>query len=222
MTDIPLLAAPSVVRNMLDGRQTQDRRPMWIRYDREDNPNLNCRVIDGRRYRASPWQKVRPGDRLWVRETWGHDAPSIEDCRRGVESDGISYGPYYAADADWFDNHTVKMYPSIHMPRWANRLTLVVTEVRQQKIREISILDCYAEGAITDEWEEWREDARNIGMPEGSHIEDERDMFARLWDSLYGQTSGQSWADNPEVCVFEFEAHRCNIDQMPAAAGKEG
>ena len=127
----------------------------------------------------------QPGDRLWVRETWALDDKY-----------------YYRADGAVGDR-CGKWKPSIHMPRAASRITLEITGVRVERLQEITISDIYAEGAITDEWLEWRDDVSGVGMPAGSRIENERDVWEKLWDSINGKT--YPWKSNPWVWVIEFK-----------------
>ena len=84
------------------------------------------------------------------------------------------------------------------MPRWASRLTLIVTDVRVQRLQDITVEDALAEGVQkTDEY---------LDMP--------RMAFRALWDSLHGPGA---WNDNPWVCALTFDVHRRNIDQMEVA-----
>lgn len=177
MTDRPIIFSALMVRALLDGRKNMTRR-----------------------LASTLWKKAVVGDRLYVREAWGHEAPDLDACRRGHESDGISYGPYYMADANWADNHTLKKRSSIHMPRWASRLTLTVTEVRIEALHDISEGDAKAEGAEPvicgrDSW----------STPIRSH----RTGFVRLWNQIHGD---KAWLDNPHVVVLRFTVERRNID----------
>jgi hypothetical protein len=92
--------------------------------------------------------------------------------------------------------HTV---PAIHMPRWASRLTLIVTDVRVQRLQEISEADAEAEGAEPI-----------LVPPDGGscpHIEG----FSALWDTINGPGA---WDANPWVAAYTFTVHRCNIDAL--------
>ncbi|AWJ85131.1 hypothetical protein TSH58p_17350 [Azospirillum sp. TSH58] len=162
--------------------------------------------------------RFQPRDRLWVRENFATSDAYAGPGILGVEyaADGATLA--YANGELHHKEHGCAQYtgpwkPSIHMPRWASRLTLVVEQVRVERLQDTTRKDVYAEGAITDEWLQWREDAVNIGMPEGSSIEDERDVFARLWTSLHG---ADAWAANPWVVALTFSVHRTNIDKLEA------
>ena len=142
-----------------------------------------------------------PGDRLWVRETYSprdrHGAAcSIGDARFAVLADGtqvyrdgvvITGLPKYAEGAA----DGIKWRPSIHMPRWASRISLEVTEVRVERLTEISEADAKAEGVEPN--------------PKHSFCKPERRLtqaFASLWDSINGHRL--PWASNPWVWVVAF------------------
>ena len=157
MTDRPIIFSGPMVRALLDGHKTMTRRLAW----RECRPGERGGV---REHLPSPLQRVRPGDRLWVREA-----------------------------------------PAIHMPRWASRLTLVVTAMRIERLQEITAQDCIAEGC---------EISGMMADPEtGDPIprDDFWRPFSDLWCSLHGK---DSWDANPECIVLSFSVHKANIDAM--------
>ena len=186
MTDRPILFSGPMVRALLEGRKTQTRRLAWRSYRTQKLQPLSAYAM-----RASPWQSVEPSDRLWVREVFGLvELPSWDQ----------PYPIYRASNPDGWDevgNPVSRWRPSIHMPRWASRLTLIVTDVRLQRLQEISGLDALAEGITREEGvAPWR-------------------SFRRLWISLHGKGS---WDDNPEVVALTFTVHQENIDAMEKAA----
>src|SRR5690606_14173331 len=128
MTVRPIIFSAPMVRAILEGRKTQTRRPAWqaprvfIQTDGEPPEPILVPTV---------WQKTEPGDLLWVRETWAESA----------------HGPVYKADVLGADTDGWGWRPSIHMPRWASRITLEVTDVRLQRLQEISEEDARAEGA---------------------------------------------------------------------------
>lgn len=134
----------------------------------------------------------RPGDRLWVREAWAHDAESLEQCRASHEDamGGGAYGPYYRATEVAPD--TLRWRPSIHMPRWASRINLEVTGVRVERLQDISGADALAEGIKE----------RGTYPHDSDPEEIDRTEYRRLWESING--SG-SWAANPWVWVIQFK-----------------
>lgn len=112
-----------------------------------------------------------PGDRLWVRETWS--VFSIDAYKYGGQDFGWT----------WNDNPPTTWRPSLHMPRWASRITLEVTEVRVQRLQDISEEDARAEGVEP-------------------HHDDPRLDFRALWDSINRDRA--PWSANPWVWCISF------------------
>ena len=155
-----------------------------------------------------------PGDRLWVREThvfeMYEDEPRSKDGRPifFYKGDGTEWDephwlyPHYRAtdpapdlfyeDGDGYQegDPQCKWNPSIHMPRWASRITLEIVNVRVDQVQEISIEDIYAEGC------------RPISSDEdGSEL---YEWYSDLWDELNAKR-GYGWDINPWVWVLEFK-----------------
>jgi hypothetical protein len=143
----PIILKPHEVRGILEGRQTQIRRLI-----RTPEPNTKvwweekyqCWVTDlphkhgestGLRY---PFGKV--GDRLWGRETWWHQDPN------GVMYDTTK--PLYYADGKIDFERGDKWCASNRMPRWASRITLEITDVRVERLQDISDADILANGIV--------------------------------------------------------------------------
>lgn len=191
-----------MVRAILDGRKTQTRRV--IKYAIPDGlvpiplPNGKWSFQgQGRGHlkiettKAIPCPYGEPGDFLWVRETWQAISPDenkrpLEECRiiykatdkhPGLYNPDKPEGPWYV----W--------RPSVHMPRWASRITLRVLNVRVERLHEITPEDCFAEGVVN----------RIIKQP----IDPISDFYT-LWDSITANRSF-SWSQNPWVWVVEFE-----------------
>lgn len=166
-----------------------------------------------------------PGDRLWVRETWQY-ADWTEEGQPYVRyaSDGAVLFHEYAGKgeelvdvwADLSDPRNVavdgkaadrRWRPSIHMPRWASRITLEVTEVRVQRLQEISEEDALAEGSCS----------RHIGSPHppwyggslapNSYVASARMCFAGAWNSINAARAGRGrgWESNPWVWAITFQ-----------------
>ncbi|GAB5434753.1 MAG: hypothetical protein EpisKO_41230 [Epibacterium sp.] len=155
----------------------------------------------------------QPGQRLWVRETWTTGA-HLDHVRPRDISPEQSIG-YVANENEgpWLG----KLRPSIFMPRWASRITLEVTDVRVQRLHEISESDAMTEGAgmyvpghgfVTNE-----EVQTDPGL---ANFISYRMGFESLWDSLNADRA--PWASNPWVVAISFKPHLCNIDQMEKAA----
>lgn len=151
-----------------------------------------------------------PGDRLWVRETW--QGPLLQEFEVDADPDW-HYASHihqyqnpahceYAADGgpkpEYTDADDVMRQgwrPSIHMPRWASRITLEITRVRVERLQDISDADCVAEGCGAL--------SAAIGCPMTSAPGETipRAMFRALWESINGP---DSWAANPWVWAIEF------------------
>jgi hypothetical protein len=185
----PIIFSGSMVRALLEGRKSQTRRIV------KDAPVTHF-------YRTSKIPYT-VGQHLWVRETW---ADSYEDG----DKPSVWTRIYYRADGEpfgrWLDPNTgelrdgIKWRPSIHMPRQASRITLRVTELRVQRLQDISEQDAKAEGAM------WH-DGRGIGQSGWRHDytyvhADVRSSFARLWNHLHGPGA---WEANPWVAAISFE-----------------
>ncbi|MCV0371109.1 hypothetical protein [Filomicrobium sp.] len=163
--------------------------------------------------------KYAPGDLLWVRETWcegpiGRDGV-VEDWReyfyRATDHDvmGIDDGDGFSVlNAD--GSLKSPWRPSIHMPRRASRLTLEVTDVRVERLQDISEEDAIAEGVsriATVGGAGWQDYSGGVGFG------DPRRSFLSLWDSL-NEARGFGWDVNPWVVAVTFKVHRVNIDAL--------
>jgi len=146
-----------------------------------------------------------PGDRLWVREKW-HTCPHCPDGFVAYGAGGFrQVAPGVAAS-----NHTCALplsrkcaahgwKPSIHMPRWASRITLEIVDVRVERLKSITQEDAKAEGLafVDDGCSEW-------GVPgiAGTWSDVPRESFSALCESIYGP---DSWGRNPWVWVIAFK-----------------
>lgn len=156
------------------------------------------------------------GDRVWCRETWGgyHGAPTAEEFAGGVPV-------FYRADPEDAAAGIDRWRPSIHMPRWASRLTLYVSEVRVQRLQDISEADCIAEGPPM------LREMRGLGPPlDGIMVIDPAQphvsMAPRTWyRELWGRLNGPgSWDANPWVAAYSFRPVLGNIDTLPLEAAQ--
>lgn len=170
----------------------------------------------------SLWQRVKPGDRLWVRETWQKhmDYATVEDARRCCENVGSHLGIVCAATppGSWTP---AKWRSPIHMPRWASRLTLIVTATKIERLQEISEFDFFDEGGEKQALKSARcapQTLYRIGHNKlgegGSELLSHGGAFGLLFDKLHGPGS---WDANPEVVALTFTVHKTNIDSMPKA-----
>lgn len=231
VTERPILFSGPMVRAILDGRKTQTRRIAKI--PGADADRFTAGIVDVTPFigRDGPTHEfglhssphvisshVRcpcgsPGDRLWVRETWspwsdvvdcGEDA-KLRDARAQMPWACILYG----ADRAWTKQNPAdnggRWRPSIHMPRWASRLTLDVTAVRVQRLQAISEADAIAEGVRELPLQEGQPGAWWTADPSAGaalHARDPVAAFRKLWDSINGDRA--SWESNPWVWVVEF------------------
>lgn len=175
----------------------------------------------------------RPGDRLWVRETWNafdfsQDGDEAWPCAKiptqkeiaDIADQGCRVSPPQIVHREserarkWFADQ--KWRPGIHMPRWASRLTLTVTDVRVERLQDIREDDAIAEGCrpFFDE-----ENAETMKGPNGCEhrmapLRGPVDDFRRLWESINGDGA---WDRNPWVAAYSFTVERRNIDAKEAA-----
>jgi hypothetical protein len=211
MSDIPIIFSASMVKALLAKRKTMTRRLAW-RICRSCNGQRrlcdNC--ADVGRF-PSPWQKVKPGDRLWVRESF-------------CPHPSVAHGQIAHYRATIGNPHGEKWRPSIYMPRWASRLTLTVTAVKIERLQEISEEDARAEGARerhdipVASWGPYGQPNR-WSMEESPLNTDHclsapRWAFGNYWNKLHGIGA---WDANPEVIVLSFSVEKINIDARKAA-----
>lgn len=191
MKERPILFNGDMVRAILDGRKKQTRRPVSpqsaILTD-EMARNLGVRPphIENFPVIKCPFGQV--GDRLWVRETWAEWQPG---------------SPVFKADGSDITGHKSDQLvsswrPSVHMPRWASRITLEITGIRVERVQDISEDDARAEG-VAPAWLDVRGDRVNANSSPTF-----RQGFARTWNEIYAQR-GLGWDANPWVWVVEFK-----------------
>lgn len=207
----PILFNAPMVRAILDGTKTQTRRVVKPRKDLNFGVPLASHELAGEvndgDFTNSPYGQ--PGDRLWVRETF--QGPMWEEGTWDPDTD--YHKPEfceYRADGgpmpeyvDFEDNLHQGWKPSIHMPRWASRITLEITGVRVERLRAISHDDALAEG-VADFAATLNDEPHPSGdSPEQAsrRLQWPQRQFRQLWDSI--NVPG-SWDANPWVWVVEF------------------
>lgn len=214
MADKPIIFSAAMVRALLDGRKSQTRRVL------KPQPPATRR--------GKPWASVEDliagfgyavGNRLWVREAWrtiaAHDACNATEIARRCSAAGYksTWAPIeYVADAassgcfDWPKGAAAGRYRHARfMPRWASRITLTVTDVRVQRLQEITEEDARAEGVKQSNDADWPWHNYRGGPP----FVNATSSFMSLWDSLYG---AGAWGGNPWVAAITFTVERRNID----------
>ena len=223
MTDRPILFSAPMVRAILDGTKTQTRRIVKPQPRDEWRPVVSHyypTIID-RHGDEAPGQEVygasdevegrkcpygQPGDRLWVRETWAahwmyNDVPpsaaQSERCdlrrtdNRWFAADGNGGPSQHGLEPDGLRG---RWRPSIHMPRWASRITLEVTGVRVERLQDISEVDAQAEGCALECMTPTGDDSGSAIYGPGGYL--------ALWEAING---AGAWDQNPWVWVVEFK-----------------
>jgi len=151
-------------------------------------------------YFCPPW---KVGDVLWVRESaWYDDAfggrAFFEDGHCLVKGEGVANVVPHPCSREMFKACGLQKFrPSIHMPRWASRINLRVTDVRVERVQQISCGGYMAPSDVQKEGCPFENDPAKMGM-------DEIEWFKTLWDSINAKR-GLGWAENPWVVVTEFE-----------------
>lgn len=195
-----------MVRALLSGRKTQTRRIIKPQPEATLSGSLSGKWLS-RPLNGLLLPKIEDiaihcpfgvvGDRIWVRETFQgplfdydlmdsycKDPTPFEKPEFCVyKADGVPAPEFYDAD----DELHCCWRPSIHMPRWASRILLEITNVRVERLKSISDGDAIREGCSTAD------------MKSGDCV---ADVFARLWASIYGD---ESWNSNPWVWVIDFK-----------------
>lgn len=202
MAERPILFSGPMVRAITRevDPKTQTRRvvkpqpPAWARFPQPagDGWEWTDRNVDADDLKHWPdyYKPMRcpygvPGDRLWVRETFARTVGAA----RGAGEAPVEY--VYRADQVYAAAvEGIRWKPSIFMPRAACRLVLEVTAVRVERLQEISLRDCMAEGCA--------EDSRALGSANRW-----RHGYRTLWDSINAKRA--PWASNPWVWVVEFQ-----------------
>ncbi len=213
MREKPILFSGPLVRAILEGRKTQTRRVLTDKQRRgEDLSDIGgaARVLKRCLY-------GQRGGQLWVRETWYCD-----DHRHTKEPSPPELIPAFRDALDFRATHDCSAWecgcpcndpdhgtshwkPSIHLPRWASRIDLLVTGIRVARVQDISVADALSEGVDVEPCPHLGAgamgctDCMNTGI-----LEDPRHAFAALWDRINAKR-GFGWDANPWVWVVDFE-----------------
>lgn len=228
----PILFSAPMVRAILDGRKTQTRRIVKPQppdrtalFMLSGNRDPDGDVMKYHAMAAGPGLEVPafyscpygvPGDRLWVRETWGEVA-HIDGGNPTREKFVHVKGPderciIYREEAEqhgfeWIGESPEDRWRSpLRMPRWASRITLEVTGVRVQRLQDMTEVDAIDEGAMTlpnrPTYEAECAAERAAGRIKPPLGDSPLKRFASLWEQING---AGSWAANPWVWVIEFK-----------------
>lgn len=200
MTNRPILFSAPMIRALLAGRKKQTRRVL-------------ANGETGEPPTKSP--RFAVGDRLYVRELWRtglayDDLPPAqmggdEPIRYEVDGNVEAYGG--VPERGWG-----RLRQGMHMPRWASRLTLTVTDVRVQRLQDISESDAVAEGCFKG-----KASGRVFESEASMHLGGEqwcnaREWYADLWDRLNADR-GFEWDADPWIVAVSFTVQRRNIDE---------
>lgn len=162
MTERPIIFSTEMVRAILEGRKTQSRRVI--------NPQPAEEMILRYRFPKCPYGQV--GNRLWVRESFYTESGDI----------------WYKADGQTAPM-LIKWRPAIYIPKWLTRIRLEITEVRVERLQEITAEEAMLEGYPITFGKDWVE----FSVP----------WFTEIWDSLNAKR-GYGWGSNPWVWVISF------------------
>ncbi|EOT5386694.1 morphogenetic protein [Klebsiella oxytoca] len=219
MKELGMIFNGEMVRALLDDRKTQTRRP--VRFPVLDK-NLGCELagnelageLSAGNYLNSAFGK--PRDRIWVREAYRFPASLDDVSPTGVGEMAVATGyrkpwapTFYEFTGTFSDGWTGfetppkvsgagKLRPSIHMPRWASRITLEITDVRVERLNSIHDVDAMREGIqnLTTC------SHADFGIPGVVNAQHPVRAFQLLWESIYG---ADNWKANPWVWVIEFK-----------------
>lgn len=231
MKERPILFSAPMVRAILEGRKTQTRRVMneqpveGSRFDSIEEGRLFL-FAKGCFYEKVPCPYGQPDDHLWVRETLqtgarNNPAPSLNHCwRYAADNQPVMVDPCNkTAMLVWAHHKDGETCVSIHMPRWASRIQLEITDVRVQRVQDISAKDCAAEGSqypvTTKDCPRGKCAPLLVisgDFPASRYLDKkEKDVnraysrayFASLWDSINAKR-GFGWDKNPWVWALTF------------------
>lgn len=193
----PIIFSGSNIPKLLDGSKTQTRRVVtpipapgdWYEVARK-RLYLNEHNGDGC-FRVEMPCRYRVGDRLWVRETWQHffkgETPSA--CCFLADA-GTSRWPQ-ASSVEYAKETWPNWKSPRYMPRWASRISLQITEVRVQRLQDISPEDAQAEGI---------EPERRLANWASRLVP----RFSTSWDLINGKRPGCKWSNSPWVWAISF------------------
>ncbi len=211
----PILFSAEMVRAILDGRKTQTRRivkpqpPQFVDYFEKRGDGFKAYMVPGEPCDyplVKP--KYQPGDILWVRETWKCVQYDSMDGNLGYE---VEFRDGERKYFEFDDNERFHQFgkfafkegwqSSLFMPREAARIFLRVTNVRVERLQDITENDAKNEG-VKDPYD--YQEPSYYDQPHVRGMEINKSAFAGLWDSLNAKR-GYGWEANPWVWVYEFE-----------------
>ena len=224
MSSKPILFSTPMVQAILEGRKTQTRRIVKQKLIDSCMFDTTLNTPENLLPRYCPYGKL--GDLLWVRETFVlennyeyYSKYKLPTDRPLQHHDGFDLIPHYKATEpeprivdedlmnDKWDDRT-RWKPSIFMPRWASRITLEITDIRVERLQDISEEDAAAEGCRPYFDKENPVKVEGCSMPMQPLVTP-KESFQKLWQSING-----NWKNNPFVWVIEFKVHNKNVDEV--------
>jgi hypothetical protein len=218
MADRPILFSSPMVKALLAGTKSQTRRIIKpqpptdvVRHCWFDAPLYGfTRDVDI----SKDWHVVRllayKGDRLWCKETW---APLAALKHNDPGTRALIDNGFYRADCSVQDDEIDRWRPSIFMPRTRSRITLLVDDVKVERLQDISEDDAIAEGVV-DMGRRDGEPYSHCHIPGVPSIRVEHDavpVYSQLWELINGPGS---WASNPWIVCYRFRVVLENIDYI--------
>lgn len=223
MSDRPIIFSAPMVCALLDGRKTQTRRMIKpqpvnslasiFRVGTETKTGRsvwNARDASGAAFIAFPCHgglrgelllRFSIGDRLWVKEAlqrFNREPTTAQYVATLTAVPGAVDRRVHLNGAALWEWQRTKL-ASMFMPRWASRLTLTISDVRVQRLQDISDDDARAEGVKATEF--WHPD-------DPPYI-----CFSALWDSIHRDHGKDSWRANPWIVAITFTVEKRNIDE---------
>lgn len=200
----PMIFTTETVKAILEGHKTQTRRPVKGKHlelllnGEHDTPEKFYQDKYGDSHSLTdicPYGQV--GDRIWVKETFQYDdgwriAYKASPETWPTDKNGVTDGSGWMC-WDW--------RPSIHMPRWASRIALEITDIRVERVQGITPEDVKAEGVDLTGLCEWQ---RKYGKSAFDINEYYKIIFENLWNKIY-LSRGYGWDKNPWVWVIGFK-----------------
>ncbi|WP_304473495.1 hypothetical protein [uncultured Desulfovibrio sp.] len=189
MKERPILMNRSMVNAILCGQKTQTRRPVKPQPDRAPASVSPLQMFDDARWRSWKCPFGEPGDRLWGRETFALGEPPYF---------GVAYRADEGDNPEDVGGKRQKWTPSIHMPRYLSRITLEITDVRAERVQDITEEEAIKEGVVDPIM--------------GTYGLSPKTVFRDLWNDIYAKR-GLGWEANPWVWVVIFK--RVEDESLP-------
>lgn len=224
--DIPALFSAPMILALLAGQKTQTRRPLYVRRTSKTDaipnhiaalagyPPPTSLLAIGDYWTVSGWEKVRPKDRLWVRESLHRPEQLWRYMADGEQV--IVPSKIRQEVSQWSDARRQDSAPSIHMPKWASRLTLIVENVKIERLQAISRADAIAEGIVEIEgagpYIRSLKGYGSPGLPPQLTARAPELAYLDLWARINGT---DEYMLNPWVVATTFRVIKANIGSDP-------